>query len=55
VDATYRAVRSLLDDRGLCERVAAQAMVDAENRSWRRAAEQLVDVYERACARRPGR
>ena len=55
VEATYRAVRCLLDDRGLCERVAAQAMVDAENRSWRRAAEQLVDVYERACARRPGR
>jgi len=51
VGATSAAVTRLLDDAPLRERVAAAAAEDARGRTWRRAAEQLVGVYERALRR----
>jgi glycosyltransferase involved in cell wall biosynthesis len=51
-EATYRAVRRLLDDEQLRERLAARGKTDVEQRSWQRAARELLGVYELACARR---
>jgi glycosyltransferase involved in cell wall biosynthesis len=45
--ATLAAVTRLVDDSVLRERLAGQAMQDAEAWTWRRAAEQLLKVYER--------
>ena len=48
VAATLAAVTRLLDDAPLRERLAAAAVDDSRGRTWRRAAEQLVTVYEQA-------
>jgi len=51
-DATYGAVRRLLDDAPLRERLAAQGAADAERVTWPRAARELLDIYAHACASR---
>jgi glycosyltransferase involved in cell wall biosynthesis len=51
-EATYVAVRRLLDDEPLRERLGARGMADAEPRSWQSAARELLAVYELALALR---
>jgi len=50
VDATAAAVKRLVDDPALRTRLAAAAVAEATGRTWRRAAEELLAVYERARA-----
>lgn len=51
-EATYGAVRRLLDDPALVDRLAARGQLDASQGTWQRAARELLAVYELACAAR---
>ncbi len=54
VAETRAAVAKLLDDDSLRQRLARAASRAVQTQTWRRAAEQLVRVYERAIERRRG-